>query len=178
MGREIRRVLAGWEHPKQPCTHSPWAGGCSEARMTDGRCYHPLFDKDFETEARKWMDATVAWDKREYVSPYGLEITEETYRKHPFFWQYDGEPPDPKYYRPKWSADEMTHYQVYETVSEGTPISPVFATEDEMIEWLVNDGGYDGPHSRKSAEAFVKSAWAPSMIIGPEGIKMGVDSCE
>lgn len=173
MGREVRRVPAGWEHPRQDCPHSPWGGGCATAKLNDGYCYQPLFDKDFETEARKWLDDAIAWDKREYVSPYNLI---PNYAAFPFFWQYSNECPDPKYYRPKWTAEEMTHYQVYETVSEGTPTSPVFTTEEALIDWLVNDGGRDGKHSRKAAEAFVKNAWAPSMIIGSSGIKKGIDA--
>lgn len=124
------------------------------------------------------MDGICAWHKREYVSPYGLEITEKHYKGHPFFWQYEGDPPDPKYYRPKWTDEERTHYQVYETVSEGTPMSPVFATKEELIEWLVNDGGDDGPHSRQAAERFVEGAWAPSMIIGPGGMKSGINALD
>ena len=46
MGREIRRVPANWEHPKDERGN-----------------YKPLLDSDFETEARKWLDACKAWDE-------------------------------------------------------------------------------------------------------------------
>ena len=51
-------------------------------------------------------------------------------------------------------------WQVWETVSEGSPISPVFATPEELIEWLVRDG-----YSRTAAESFVSSGWVPSGVI-------------
>ena len=55
---------------------------------------------------------------------------------------------------------------MYETVSEGTPVTPKFATKEELVEYLVTRGTfYDGPWKRKVAEAFVKEEWAPSMVI-------------
>jgi hypothetical protein len=53
-----------------------------------------------------------------------------------------------------------TGYQVWETVSEGSPISPVFATAEEAVAWLVADQG----HSEAGAKAFVKGGWASSMM--------------
>jgi len=37
-----------------------------------------------------------------------------------------GGPPDKEYYRPAWTEEEATAFQMYETVSEGTPVSPFF----------------------------------------------------
>jgi hypothetical protein len=55
-------------------------------------------------------------------------------------------------------------WQVWETVSEGSPITPVFATREALIDYLVNGG--DGGWSREAAENFVKEdGWAPSMIM-------------
>lgn len=51
-------------------------------------------------------------------------------------------------------------WQVWETVSEGSPISPVFPTADELTEWLVGQG-----YSREASEQFVKSGWVPSMVM-------------
>ncbi|MET9339248.1 hypothetical protein [Nonomuraea sp. NPDC003804] len=33
-------------------------------------------------------------------------------------------------------------WQFWETVSEGSPLSPVFATSDELVTWLMNEQGY------------------------------------
>jgi hypothetical protein len=34
---------------------------------------------------------------------------------------------------------QQTHYQLYEAVSHGTPVSPVFATKDELIDWCTEN---------------------------------------
>lgn len=56
-------------------------------------------------------------------------------------------------------------WQLWETVSEGSPISPVFATSEELVWHLVINEG----HSESSARAFVASGWAPSGISTPDG---------
>lgn len=162
MGRKIRRVPAGWEHPRQKCTHSPWMGGCEDARRNGGRCYQPLHDEPFEDNAREWLDAAIAWDRGADPDCVDHKAT------HPFYWQWVDNPPDPKYYRPSWPAGSAMHYQLYETVSEGTPLTPPFATKEELIEHLAQHGdnwGHGQPWTRENAEALVREEWAPSMII-------------
>lgn len=52
-------------------------------------------------------------------------------------------------------------WQLWETVSEGSPISPVLATGEDLIDWLVQDG-----YSREAAINFVEgSGWVPSMVM-------------
>jgi len=62
-------------------------------------------------------------------------------------------------------------WQVWQTVSEGAPVSPVFATAEELIDYLVEGGDEwdrkrgEGGCSREAAESFVKgSGWVPSMV--------------
>ncbi len=125
MGREIRRVPADWEHPKMQ-TINYRTGTMDES-------YQPLFDQPFEERAREWMDAAIAWDR-------GDDPDCKKYKsKHPFYWTWAGDPPNPKYYRPKWTT-YPTHYQVYETVSEGTPVTPHFGTKAELVDYLVKYG--------------------------------------
>ena len=63
---------------------------------------------------------------------------------------------------------------MYETVSEGTPVSPVFETKAELVEYLVRHGDYwdqsrgDGGWDRKSAEGFVDKEWVMSGMIMPD----------
>lgn len=59
-------------------------------------------------------------------------------------------------------------WQVWETVSEGSPISPVFADREDLIARLMSPAycmGISRPLTRAQAEGFVDSAWAPSMIV-------------
>jgi hypothetical protein len=83
-------------------------------------------------------------------------------------------------------------WQVYETVSEGTPVTPPFATKEELIEYLVEHGdfwdqrnrhdyrcyvdpGCYPPWSRKAATTFVmEDGWCPSMTHDAQhGVRMG-----
>lgn len=59
-------------------------------------------------------------------------------------------------------------WQVWETVSEGSPISPVFADRENLIHWLMSPAytwGTSKPLTREQAENFTESAWAPTAII-------------
>lgn len=48
-------------------------------------------------------------------------------------------------------------YQIWETVSEGSPISPVFDSVDACVTWLVGEG-----YSEAAARAFMKQGWVMS----------------
>jgi hypothetical protein len=149
MGREIRRVPPDWEHPTQECPH--WAGACDRAKKNGGRCCKPLYDNDYHSAAREWIEAFDLWRKGEHPD----QVDYCTY-----YWEYSN-PPDEELHRERvWTAEEATAYQIYETVSEGTPVSPVFTTLEAMIDWLVGQG-----YSRLAAERFAESGWAPSMMM-------------
>ena len=145
MGREIRIVPKGWEHPKK----------------RDGS-YQPMRDTVYAERAREWLDECKQWDDGTHPS---LVDRPELKAEIPFFWEWDGGPPDHDYYRDAWT-EEPTCYQMYETVSEGTPVTPVFETEDELVDYLVNVGTFwNQKYSREAAEAFVKTGWAPSFVM-------------
>lgn len=137
MGREIRRVPPNWEHPRDRFGN-----------------YKPIFDQDYETAAQEWMQALL-----DFEADKNGEKTKATERGIKFYWDWDGMPPDLDYYRPKWEQ-EATHYQIYEDVSEGTPISPVFASLGEMKEWILAQG-----YSEHDADQFIEYEWAPSFIF-------------
>lgn len=70
---------------------------------------------------------------------------------------------DAKFLYEHWEPTEPPSgdgWQVWETVSEGSPISPVFATSQELVEWLVGEG-----YSRKAARNFAESGWVPSAMV-------------
>lgn len=50
-------------------------------------------------------------------------------------------PPEREYYR-SWKDEDATWFQVWETVSEGTPVTPPFATKEELIDYLVANGDF------------------------------------
>ena len=164
MGREIRRVPKGWKHPKNEQGH-----------------YRPMYDKDYETAITEWIENHNLWMTGEH--PDQKKYPEDT--KGEYYADWNGDAPEIAYYRPKWTEEERTCFQVYETVSEGTPVTPVFETEEALIEHLVRHGDdwSEGKgFSREGAEAFVKQKWAPSMVMHRMGekvsIKSGIESCE
>src|ERR1017187_59544 len=164
MGREIRRVIPNWEHPRETAetARDPRAIGK----------FIPLYDYDYETHLAEWIDENSQWQRGEHPSQKGSGCK--------YYQDYAGDPTDPDMCRPKWSENEASWYQVYETVSEGTPVTPAFGTQQELIEYLVANGDFwdqkrrrEGncsmpcqPWSRDAAENFVKELpWMPSMII-------------
>lgn len=147
MGREIRRVPPHWEHPRD-----------------DGK-FRPILNQRFADAAAEWKKNYAAWERGErpdYCT--GESATLE-------FWEWHGGPPDGRETYLPYDEAEATWFQVYETVSEGTPCTPPFATETELVDHLVAEGESligrwnDGPWDRANAERFVKRAWAFSLEI-------------
>jgi hypothetical protein len=150
MGREIRKVPANWDHPQQEGRH-------------DGRL-QPMFDTRFEDAAAEWKAELAKWEAGErpdYCSDDSNNLE---------YWEWNGDPPGRAYYRP-WKDEEATWFQVWETVSEGTPVTPPFATEQELIDYLATHGDFwdqkrgDGPWAREAATKFVGIGWAPSLMV-------------
>ena len=70
-----------------------------------------------------------------------------------------GEKPTRDTHMPDFTEDEgPLGYCLYETVSEGTPATPVFATQEELIEYLATVGEYGSgtPLRLEAAEALVR----------------------
>lgn len=152
MGREIRRVPKGWEHPRDDQGH-----------------LRPMLDQVFDAVLTNWLSKLEQFksgdEYRERAEEYFAQsgITAEQIARNPAYYyaQYAGGPPDSDYYRPPWPS-EPTCYQIYETVTEGTPVSPVFETREALIEWLVGQG-----YSERAATVFASDGWAPSLLIVP-----------
>lgn len=153
MGREVRMVPPNWVHP------------------TDDRGQlQAMHDNNFADEFADFLE------KFDRIRSGDLdEIERKCYAKPGMIplaeWLRDeGTPPDPAYYRP-WRDEDATWVQVWETVSEGSPVTPPFATKAELIDYLVA-GGDDwdrkrghGGYSREQATAFVEAGYVPSMVI-------------
>jgi len=89
------------------------------------------------------------------------------------------------FHRALWDCDEYpelapptgTGWQVWETVSEGSPISPVFPDREGLIGWLMSPAyswGVSQPLTRAQAENFTADGWAPTFIFSaPTGLVNG-----
>ena len=143
MGREIRRVPADWDHPKDSA----------------GR-YRPLYDKAYSVACAEWKAEFASWEAGTHPDlPLDSGPRE--------FWDWDGGPPDRDSYRDReWTAEEATHFQLYETVSEGTPMTPPMPSRDALRAHLVERGDFWGrPWGAQAADRIVRSGWAPSLVI-------------
>jgi hypothetical protein len=124
MGREIRMVPPNWVHPM------------IEDRHTGRLREQPMYDRTFAQAEAEWL-ADFDRVRRGDMD----DIERECYPHGVCEWACDNTPPDPAYYRP-WSDEEATWFQVWQTVSEGTPVSPPFATKEELIAYLAEHGDF------------------------------------
>ncbi len=177
MGRELRRVPANWQHPRDHRGH-----------------FRPLHDRSFSVAAAEWDDAASKWSEG-LKRDWSANVDAEGYHGDRRAWkprdgkeacatyeEWGGERPTPEFYMPDFT-EPATWFQVYETVSEGTPVTPAFATPDDLIEHLclsgtqTSDGRpWDPPWSRRAAESFVRgSGWAPSLTATGGVIEPGYE---
>jgi hypothetical protein len=104
--------------------------------MREEESYQPLYDRPYRQAAEEWRKGFAEWEageRQQYFQESGQDYE---------YWDYNGMPPDKEYYRPDWKPEDMTWIQVYETVSEGTPVTPPFATREELVDYLVNNGDF------------------------------------
>jgi len=175
MGREVRMVPADYVHPVYS-EEETW-----EHPRLRGR-FKPLFyatpEKFAETVAQyklqkaQWKKGyTLDWVSGDFV-PKSVEESCAT------FSEWYGEPPQASDYMliPK---EQQTHYMMFETVTEGTPISPVFPTAEALAKWLAETGANAGAYSTATYEQWLnvcKGGYAPSMIIANGKIMSGVEA--
>ena len=174
MDREIRRVPPNWQHPQEE-RFNPISG-----RMEPR--YTPLHDRPYIAELVEWFKGHELWEAGKHPSQLSGAADCR------YFAQWEGDPPRVDGYRPDWKDGEATWFQMYETVSEGTPVSPPFATQAELVDYLVAHGdqwdqkrrseGCDimpcDPWRREDAERFVYGhGYAPSLVIAGGRVMAG-----
>ena len=92
---------------------------------------------------------------------------------------YFGQAPDMNDYMPEWPESEKTHFMMYETTSEGTPISPAFEAPEELSRWLADTGASAFGRDTASYEAWLRVAnggFAPSAVIRNGNLESGVEA--
>lgn len=86
---------------------------------------------------------------------------------------------------PDWPDDAATHYMMYEDTTEGTPISPAFATPEELARWLTDNNASAFARQTATYEGWLrvaKGGFAPSMVMtipedgSPGTMQSGVDA--
>lgn len=168
MGREVRMVPANWQHPQEKSEYT------GELRFV------PLFDGDYESAASGWDEGWRKWQQglcENYSSDEKWTAIEPEYQQMRYTG-YAGSRPSPDDYMPQWPTEMRTHFMMYETTSEGTPISPAFETPEELALWLAdNEASAFARHSASYEHwlAVAKGGWAPSMVVSDGSMKSGVE---
>ncbi len=66
-------------------------------------------------------------------------------------------------------------YQIWETVSEGSPVSPAFADPRELAAWMVkNDTSVTSGNDFDTWMKFIDAGWAPSLVAVAGEVQNGV----
>lgn len=117
MSRKVRMVPPDWKHPEGKSLDEDFS-----KRIADWSTEHAQWERGF---VRDW--ANDGWKPRDQIDS---ETFEDWYGSKPIMEEY----------MPEWPAEVATHYMMYETTSEGTPISPAFATPEELARWLADNG--------------------------------------
>ncbi len=129
--------------------------------------FQPMFNRNYHEEAKQWIDGFNSFKPTEHCK---------------YYWEYNS-PPDEDSCVP-YTKDEATWYQVYETVSEGTPCTPPFETQEELVKHLVEHGESYNPYCKgeideESARKFVyETQWCPSMVISDGQLFSGIETCK
>jgi len=141
--------------------------GWQHPKKADGG-YVPLFEGPYEAKIARWIEG-----RREWAMNPRSECTWE---------EWAGDAPQSRDYMPTWGDDEKTHLQMYESTSEGTPISPVLATPEELAQWLVDNNASSFADRTATYEqwlAVARGRYAPSAVISSSGVLMsGVEATE
>lgn len=139
MGREIRRVPPNWDHPKN---------GQGE--------YLPVHDRDYNEASESWIRKFLSFEnckKEGNITPLNVE----------YYWESES-PPDPDFYIScyrSYEIEKANWYQIFETESIGTPVTPAFSTQEELIDHLINYGESLNPFNSGG----IKTEWAKRFVL-------------
>lgn len=105
----------------------------------------------------------------------GFDDTCPTCQGHGSVEAYPGQRADAE----AWESTEPPvgdGWQLWETVTEGSPISPVFATADGLAGWMADPARGEDWVPAATAAKFIEAGWAPSGAINAEiGVVSGVE---
>jgi hypothetical protein len=191
--REARRLAGMWN--QQWCHHLSQQDVdalVAEGRLRDlthrwdreTRRWEPAGHAPTAAEVNEWSLRGMGHDSSNQWTVVGAELERQGLSDRCANCNGSGDiaTPEQKTAEEAWEPTEPPigeGWQLWETVSEGSPISPVFPAAEGLIDWLCTSyswGMHKQPMSREQAEAFVRHVgWAPTMIFTPErGLQDGV----
>ena len=143
MGREVRMVNPYWLHPVE------WKLDYHTSQPI--LQFRPL-QSDYLAAASDWDEGAVKWDEGliwDYFN-YPTKAWKPKQGHEPYsYTSWAGPRPVEDNYMPVFPKGTATCLCMYENTTEGTPISPAFATAEELARWLVDNsisagGGWPG----------------------------------
>lgn len=163
MGREVRMVPSDWQHP-----------------MDEHGEYIPLLQEPWEKRAAAWDLGAVKWAEglREDFVNEGQWVPKKPDEIGCTYEEWAGCRPCKEDYMPTFAPGTATHYMMYETCTEGTPISPAFETPEKLARWLVDNSASALGDQGASYEGWLrvaKGGYAPSMVLDSGGLRSGVE---
>lgn len=167
MGREVRMVPKNWIHP------------------VNGRGEHvPLHEGPYSKRAAEWDEERRQWNaglRRDY-SKAGLAFKPRDADDTGTYAEYAGDRPRPEDYMPEWPDAERTHLMMYETCSEGTPLSPPMPDAESLAHHLADTGASAFGYETATYEQWlstIKAGYAPSAVFSRDtGLISGVAASE
>jgi hypothetical protein len=167
MGRQIRMVPKGWNHP------------------TDTKGNHiPLMKGPYSEAAAEWDEEFEHWKKGE-VLDYSTWPERRTFKPREkseaecgSFEEWHGKRPLKDEYMPEWPEGKATMLVMYEDTSEGTPISPAFETPEALARWLADNnasafGGMTATYEQWLATC--RAGWSVGMVMEGRRMMSGVE---
>lgn len=161
---------ADWQHPKGEGTYRD--GSPRYRALFDGASLAPS-TAEWDEGAAKWAEGL----RRDYSTDGWKPLDGD--EKASTYAEWAGDRPDPDDYMPDWPESERTHFQMYETTSEGTPISPPMESPEALARWLVDNNASAFADQTASYEGWLRVAnggyeCSAVMVIGGP-LKSGVD---
>lgn len=127
----------------------------------------------FSTRLADWIEGAAHWETGE-IEKWEPDATVKKWEPKPAdteattYDDWNGERPVESDYMPEWKEGEATMLCMYEDTSEGTPISPAFATPEELAQWLADTGASAFGGMTATYEQWLatcRAGWAVGMII-------------
>ncbi|WP_053638203.1 hypothetical protein [Streptomyces sp. NRRL F-4707] len=106
----------------------------------------------------------------------GVADTCPTCKGHASLERYEGQRAEAEAWEPT-EPPTGDGWQLWETVSEGSPVSPVFATADELAGWMSDPERGNRWVPGDVARKFIEDGWAPTGVVTPgRGYQSGVEA--
>jgi hypothetical protein len=161
MGREVRRVPQDWQHPKD-----------------NGGHYAPLHGGSASLDQAKWDEGAAQWARGFRDDWKGGWKALDGGEGAATFAEWYGDRPVASDYMPDWPASERTHWQMYESTTEGTPISPVMDSPESLARWLADNGASAFGSSTASYESWLatcQSGYSVGLVHNGTDLVSGVE---